>query len=547
MSTNRARGGGRLAAWLTIGWILTGIPGIGIGQQLLEPAREADLILKLESVFEIPADAREPWIIRNFVIPASEIGEVRHIEWLRFSPGADVAADVARQAVVRMDSTGASRKLDNADDPPGFPGRPELEALSQPDGLFAVWTPGQPVAAVPEGTGWRLHPQADLVVTVDLFPNGSAQSIQPTIELWFAERPPVKQLLTIRLANEAIALPPGEKVTLPDQFTIPTPAWVYGVYPIGGSFITEIRLDQTLPDVVEIGEGVRTVDVGQRLLSIRNWMPGSPVQRFYPVEARRVQAGVKLSAKFMCLNTSDRFVRGGPDPEDEVAELYVQIVVDREQLANQVAQAASEHQLLIGIEAAQQVLKFDPDRADAHARLALLYADFGEPDEAVSHGRKAVSLAVESSTAHGALGAAYIAKNFHFSAEEHLVTAVALDRFNALAWFNLGNVRLNHQAVDKARVDFENAVELEPRNVRFLNNLGTVLLTRHDYAGARELFERVLLINPRHARATANLGIVHEMTANPLEAIELYERALSLSPAMEPHLGPKLEKLNGKR
>ena len=67
-----------------------------------------------------------------------------------------------------MDSTNSSQDRDARDQMAGFAGRPHYDSVRQPMELFAVWTPWTPIQAAPPGTGWRIHPQADLVVTCHL-------------------------------------------------------------------------------------------------------------------------------------------------------------------------------------------------------------------------------------------------------------------------------------------------------------------------------------------------------------------------------------------
>lgn len=508
------------------------------------PERAPDLILEPKDTFTLPANGQP--IIRSFVVPASELKSARHLQSLELLPGSNA---VVQHAVIRLDLTDNSQKLDAEDKTNGFPWRPELASLRRPEALFTVWTPRASVSEAPLGTGWRVHPEADFVVTLHLKPNGSEQEIKPMIACWFASEP-LHHVLALRMANETIEIKGmAKEYSVRDSFTVPVATKIHGIYPVANGLADSVRLDIYKPD-----------SQGERLFEIRDWKANAQEDYKFeePVE---LPAGTRLEMKYVYSNTSvkepmPKAVKWGPTLSDEVGELYLQLVVDHESKAVRLAHSINRHQLALAIERAER--RFDPD-SEAHADLAYLYADLGNHETAVAHGKKALAEAEKSedkalqAKAHGALGAAYLTNDFQFSAEENLKKATELDPDNANHWFNLGNVYLNYKVSSKAIENYERALSLAPQDARILNNLGTAYLTKYEptqpkesianLKKARKHLEVIIDRYPRHSLATANLARALDLLGEKKEAIRLYKRAMMLAPGMAPTLNPLLAQL----
>ncbi|MEM7011476.1 MAG: tetratricopeptide repeat protein [Verrucomicrobiota bacterium] len=532
--------------------ILVGATATAFGQDA--PGQEPDLTLSAAGAMPLAAEG-DPQL-HTFVIPVGG-EEARYVEKLQLRPG---SIGYVRHAVIRMDSSLESQRRDSKTQEAGFPGRPLYNSVRQPHGLFAVWTPKAQVSVAPEGASWRIHPHSDLVVTLHLFPDGMEHSIQPKLDLWFADEPGRQQLLSARLANETLDLAPDQKRAMSDTLAIPAPVWVSGYYVNANRLGDGYRVEYATPVATppseedEEDEKQRIYGMGARLGRGTEWKPASAKHQFTALAGRvRVPAMTRFDIQIDFANTEENAGRApiqtewGSRASDEIAEVYLQLIAHNEPTAIIVGRAIAIHQLGLAIEAAEKRLQDDPENSKAHAELAYLYADIGGGETAVSHGRKAVSLRPEDSNAHAALAAAYLASGFQFSAQEHAEKAIDLDQSNANAWFNLGNVFLHYEIPVRARNCYQNAADLEPRDTRFLNNLATMLIDAKEHEEARQLLEKTLLIDPLHARANANMARIYEATFEPQKAIESYKRALDLAPELAATFGPRLEKLTGKR
>ena len=96
----------------------------------------------------------------------------RFVRGLEFRPG---NPKVVHHANIRIDTTPASRRLDEADPGPGYDGLIARSA-TYPDGHFLGWTPGQVAPLLPDDLAWRLEKNTDLVVELHMQPSGKAEA-----------------------------------------------------------------------------------------------------------------------------------------------------------------------------------------------------------------------------------------------------------------------------------------------------------------------------------------------------------------------------------
>src|SRR5690606_34832602 len=142
---------------------------------------------------------------------------VRAVEFRMDPPGA------VHHAMLMVDPTAASRRLDADDPEPGYEGGMLMHSAARsPDGHFIEWTPGKAPAPASEGLAWRLDPGTDLVLQLHLRPQQQAAAVRPMIGLHFADGPPHRIAAVIRLGSESLDIPAGERAyVMTDSFTLP--------------------------------------------------------------------------------------------------------------------------------------------------------------------------------------------------------------------------------------------------------------------------------------------------------------------------------------
>ncbi len=143
-----------------------------------------DLVVTLPEAFDVPADG--PDIYRMFVLPLG-LPEKKWVTAIEIRPSARA---VVHHALFFLDNTGAARKLDEADNGPGF-GRMGFPRT----GTLGGWAVGATPRHLPMGLAYPLAIGSDLVVQLHFHPSGKPERERATFGLYFAKEPPKKRLL----------------------------------------------------------------------------------------------------------------------------------------------------------------------------------------------------------------------------------------------------------------------------------------------------------------------------------------------------------------
>jgi hypothetical protein len=193
-------------------------PTWSAGWQVGQP----DLVITLPE-YIVPATG-ETDLYRNFVVDVPSVLGVgaRYVRGLEFLPG----NTNVHHANIFVDRTPASRKLDDEDPRPGYTGLIPNSAMF-PDGHFLGRTPGQAPPLAPEGLAWRLYAGSSLLVQLHVQAPGKPERIRPSIGLFFANTPPTRTPVMLRLGRQNIDIPPGDRAyVVSDSFTLPVDAEV---------------------------------------------------------------------------------------------------------------------------------------------------------------------------------------------------------------------------------------------------------------------------------------------------------------------------------
>lgn len=107
------------------------------------------------------------------------------------------------------------------------------------------------------------------------------------------------------------------------------------------------------------------------------------------------------------------------------------------------------------------------------------------------------------------------------------------DRKDAIAPYNLANIRLEQGRHDEAAIAYQQALARDPRFVEARYNLAKALEAAGKTDAAAVELDRVLGADPRHADALFNLAQLRMQAGELGPAKALYERYLALSPPEE--------------
>ena len=194
------------------------------GWQLGQP----DLILKAEKPYMLQANGIDQYW--NFIFPVP-IHETRWVRAVEIHPG---DKRVVHHANILVDRYESARRMEK-DKGSGFGGmeiRIESEVFD-PDSHFLFWKPGTVVTNEPDGMALRLDKGTDLVLNAHLQPSGKVEPVQPSIGLYFTDKPATVHPMLLQLQNDAaLDIPAGDSnFVVTDEFTLPIDVDLLGVYP----------------------------------------------------------------------------------------------------------------------------------------------------------------------------------------------------------------------------------------------------------------------------------------------------------------------------
>jgi mono/diheme cytochrome c family protein len=395
-------------------------------------------------------------VYRNFVLPI-ETSTAKYIRAWEFLPG----SGAVHHATMQFDPTRSTRRLDEQDPEPGYEGLVPHSAMS-PDGYFLGWLPGLAANVAPRGMSWPLTPGADLILMMHLRPIGKPETIQARLGLYFSDTPPRLQPTLIRMTRQHMDIPAGERrYVVSDSFALDADVDLYTIQPHAHLLAKEVRSYATLPD-------------GSRkwLIYIKEWdFNWQGVFRY--ARPQFLPAGTTVTFEFTYDNSSDnrhnphrppRRVTYGQHTDDEMAELWLQVVPRNPTDRARLAQAARERIVGEEIVGVEKRLEKDPDNATLHNDVALLHAEAGHLDRTAHHFAETVRVQPELAAAHYNLGNALFREGRHAEAVESLRKALAIDPDYALAHDGLGVALYAQGRLGEATNHYRRAVKLAPDN-----------------------------------------------------------------------------------
>ncbi len=475
-------------------WAAAGAPR-GEGEVALPPVVEdgwrlgtPDAIVEMEEAYEVPADG--PEVFRNFVLRL-DLGQ------RRFVRAVELRADNPRlihHAILNLDPTDSSRRLDEQDDLPGYDGMQAFTRALSPDGHFVSWTPGKVSFAGYSDMAWELPRSADLVLETHLLPTGRRESLKVRLGLYFAEKPPSRHPVILRLGSKTIDIAAGDSAhRVEDAVTLPTGSSLLSVYPHAHYLCREMEATAVLPSGREI-----------LLLRIDNWdFNWQDLYRYQtPID---LPAGTVIRMAYTYDNSTanarnphdpPRRVVYGPSSNDEMGDLWLQAVPGRFRDLVTMRTFLDRRESDALAEGFRKRVVDQPGDPQAH---------FGLGSELVRLGRLEEGLAA-------------------------LAVAIELDSEMASAFANRGGALVSAGRFDEAIASYRRAIVLDPQRPEAFYNLANAMVAAGRSQEALGLFDRSLELRPEFAEAALNKGSLLEHLGRIEEARASYRRAISLRP-----------------
>lgn len=202
---------------------------------------EPDLVVTMPEAFTVPAGGRD--LYRAFVVPLDLLQDV-YVAGIEFRPG---AKSVVHHCLLFLDTTGAARRLDEAEDGPGYTsfGGPGFA----PTGGLGGWAPGVMPALLPEGVGRLVRGGSDLVFQMHYHPDGRPRSDRSSVAIYLQKKPVRRVVSGLALGTRDIDIPAGEpNYTRTAQLTLPVDVTLTAITPHMHLVGREMKVHATAPD-----------------------------------------------------------------------------------------------------------------------------------------------------------------------------------------------------------------------------------------------------------------------------------------------------------
>ncbi len=472
---------------------------------------EPDLVVVMPVPFELSAEG--PDVFRNFVIPLP-VSSTRFVRAVELRPDARVAV---HHAVMKIDRTDSSRRLDESDPGSGYGGMDAVSMAQHPDGYFLGWTPGRLPHPGWEDLAWRLDPGTDLILQLHLRPTGKQEQVSATVGLFFAEEPPSQTPAMITLVSEEIDIPPGTAdYEVAQSFELPVGVDVLSVYPHAHLLGKEIRAFAELPD-----------GSTEWLVFIEDW-------DFYWQDEYRLAEplflpeGTILHMQYTFDNSSEnpqnpnkppRRVVHGNQSSDEMAELWVQVL----------PRTAEELEKL-KLATLRKWMEVNPSNPFVYYNLGVALAERGQHAAAAGEYEEAIRRSPDFPEAYNNLGNALLQQAKSSEAVAAYRQAVASRPDFTEAHYNLGQALFSQGDLDGAVRHYQMALEIDAGLAEAEEKLGDAFRAQDKLADAVVHYRRAIELKPEFGRAHQSLGMVLAGTGQPGEAVEHLQVAIDLAP-----------------
>jgi Flp pilus assembly protein TadD len=419
-----------------------------------------DLVVEMPEPYSLARDGKD--LYRNFVIPAP-LKETRFVRAFEFHPGNRAVHHVR----IKLDPTRQSRLLDQKDAEPGFGGMKTPGKF--PTGHMTTWVPGQRPRSVGEGLQWTLEKEADIVLEIHLQRTGKEEKIQPHIGFYFTNTPPTKNSFLVGLTSELIDIPAADTNYYVER-TMELPV--------------DVQALTILPHLHYLGKDIEAFAMlpsGKRewLLRIPNWDFNWQGEYHYrePVSLPR---GSMLTIRYHYDNSKAnarnpnnpvRRVMFGPQSTDEMAELWLQVLVKNTNdlaILQKVQKARNDEETIAYYE---WQLRINPNDAAVHTALGKVLGPVGRLEEAVQHFQLALQIDPKLVEAHYYLGLSLLTTREIEGAEREFRAALAYDPAFVKAHDGLGLIALRLNRTAEAEKHFRRALELNPDDPAARSNL----------------------------------------------------------------------------
>ena len=356
---------------------------------------EPDLVVTLPAPYVLNPGRDD--VFRNFVLRLP-VARRRHVRAWQFTT---TNPKVVHHSTMMLDRSRNSQRLDESDPAPGYEGVMPMSA-STPDGHFLGWTPGQLVNESAPRMAWPIEPGSDLLLMLHLRPALAPEPVQVSVGFYFTEDAPARPPIMLRLTRQDLDIPAGDRrYVAADSYTLPVGVSAHTIQPHAHHLAREVKAYAILPN-----------GTLRWLIYIKSWS-------FHAQEKYRFETPVSLPAgtKLVMEYSYDNSEAGqqhhtsppqrttyGQRTSNEMAELWVQVVADRDEDSEELMRSQRESLVPKNIAGYRMMLQSESYSESLHNDLALLYIEIRDFEQAAREFEAVVKRSPQSPSARYNLG-----------------------------------------------------------------------------------------------------------------------------------------------
>ena len=178
----------------------------------------------------------------------------------------------------------------------------------------------------------------------------------------------------------------------------------------------------------------------------------------------------------------------------------------------------------------KKTIQIQPKNSAAHSNLGFVFKELGENQKAIKCYEKAIQIHYNNVDAHNNLGILYNKLGKYQSAMKCFEKAIEIQPSFAAAYYNLANTFKELEKYQKAITYYQKAIQILPNFSEAYYNLGNILNKTREYQGAMKCYEKAIQIRPNFIGAHNNLGSLFEDLGEHHKAIKCYEKVIQIQP-----------------
>ena len=182
------------------------------------------------------------------------------------------------------------------------------------------------------------------------------------------------------------------------------------------------------------------------------------------------------------------------------------------------------------IKFSHNAINSDPNDAEAHSNMGLIFFQFKKFEDAIKSFQKAIDIKTDYVEAHFNLGNALKALGKLTEAEKSYLKAIKLNPKFLAAHSNLASTFFVQKKLTQTETAYKKIIELKPDYAEAYSNMGTLYLQLKREDEAELSYKKAIKINPNFAEAHFNLGVMLHKLNRYDEAELSYKKVTELKP-----------------